>query len=342
MSTWMPQYRVLGDFHTPPHHHEPAHASFMSVSSAISPPARLIRILICAVALSICGICGADAIVVGTFNIRYDNEKDRERGNGWPQRSEAVAALIRFHAFDVIGIQEANDNQISDLQALLPAYDHRGCGRNDGKRDGEYAAVFFRKSLFRVASEGRFWLSETPDVPSRGWDAKFNRICVWVGLESIHDSTPLFFFNTHLDHQGGMSRVNGITLILDRIRRIAGEHPTVLVGDFNVDQASDCYADIHRSGVLLDAFDTAEERYALNGTPNGFNPQSFSTNRIDHVFHTKGFKVSRYGVLTDTYRASPGGEGGTSPAFPKEVKLHEAVARMPSDHFPILVELEAR
>jgi len=283
----------------------------------------------------------SEATIVGTYNIRYDNAKDVQNGNGWPQRAPVIASLIRFHQFDVIGVQEACLNQLQDLQSLLPGYAYSGCGRDDGKDAGEHAAIFYKKSAFSLLKTGTFWLSETPARPSVGWDAKLNRICTWVKLENNATHKPMLVFNTHFDHQGVVAREESARLIIQSIKKIAGDLPAILTGDFNVDQTSEGYKIIHDSDLLDDSFETAAERFALNGTPNGFNISAHTTSRIDHVFHTRGFKVRRYGVLTDSYRCLvPETKETTSKAFPGEVKFRDYQARMPSDHFPVLIELE--
>lgn len=289
------------------------------------------------------GTLASRAVIVGTYNIRYDNPKDGESGNGWRQRVPVIASLIRFHRFDVLGIQEALHHQVEDLQSLLPAYAHTGCGRDDGRDAGEFAAIFYRKDAFTLKESGTFWLSPTPEVPSIGWDARFNRICTWVRLESNQTRGTLYAFNTHFDHHGATARRESARLVIRKIEEIAGEQPVVLVGDFNVDQTGESYRLIQDSQLLDDAYESAGERYALNGTANGFGLGTFTDRRIDHVFHTHGFKVARYGVLTDSYRtACANGEAneGGLPAFPREMKFRNFVPRVPSDHFPVLVELE--
>jgi endonuclease/exonuclease/phosphatase family metal-dependent hydrolase len=264
-------------------------------------------------------------------------------GNAWSQRAPVIASLIRFHKFDVLGVQEAYRSQLNDLQALMPAYAFSGRGRDDGREAGEHAAIFYRKDAFTLQAEGMFWLSETPEKPSIGWDAKFNRVCTWVKLEDHKTRKAFFVFNTHFDHQGSIARAESARLILKAVTKISGGQPAILTGDFNVNQTSESYKLIHDSGLLDDSYETTTERYALNGTPNGFNINSYSESRIDHIFHSHGFKPVRYGVLTDSYRTPPLPADTTetgSVAFPSEVKFKNYEARTPSDHFPVLVEFE--
>ncbi len=286
----------------------------------------------------------AHALIVGSFNIRYANQGDVERGNGWDQRAPVVAGLIRFHNFDVLGVQEALHHQLQTLQQLMPEFAYAGHGRDDGKERGEHAAIFYRKDKFRLLEGGDFWFSETPDVPGKGWDAALPRICTWVKLQEAADQRQFFAFNLHFDHVGVRARLESARLILRKIREIAGDQPVLLTGDFNVDQNSEGYRIIAGSGDFADAHDTAAIRYALNGTANAFDPNARTESRIDHIFLSRHFKALRYGVLTDSYRAPAPRPAGDAPSanFPKEVKFRDHQARLPSDHFPILVEVIER
>lgn len=281
------------------------------------------------------------ALVAGSYNIRYDNPGDVEKGNSWPQRLPVIAGLIRFHEFDVLGTQEAFHNQLVDLQKLLPNYAYTGCGRNDGKEAGEHAAIFYRKDKFTLLECGNFWLSQTPEKPGKGWDADLPRICTWAKLRKTEGGGVLFVFNTHFDHRGVQARLESAKLIVARIKEIARDEPVILTGDFNVDQTSESYRSLHDSGILADSFETAVDRYALNGTANAFKPDTKTESRIDHVFHTRQLKPVRYGILTDTYRTPlPDSIESQSGNFPGEVKFRNFQARTPSDHFPVLVEFE--
>lgn len=281
------------------------------------------------------------ALIAGSYNIRYDNPGDVEKGNSWPQRLPVIAGLIRFHEFDVLGTQEAFHNQLVDLQKLLPNYAYTGCGRDDGKDAGEHAAIFYRKDKFTLLECGNFWLSQTPEKPGKGWDADLPRICTWAKLRQTEGGGVLFVFNTHFDHRGVQARLESAKLIVARIKEIARDEPVILTGDFNVDQTSESYRSLHDSGILADSFETAADRYALNGTANAFKPDTKTESRIDHVFHTRQLKPVRYGILTDTYRTPlPDSTESQSGNFPGEVKFRNFQARTPSDHFPVLVEFE--
>ena len=129
----------------------------------------------------------AQPLYIGEFNIRYDNAKDAAAGNGWSVRCPVVCDILKVESFDVFGTQEVLHNQLEDMLATLPGYDYVGVGRNDGKTDGEYAAIFYKSDRIKCLSSGHFWLSETPEVVgSVGWDAKYTRICTWDQFNPIY------------------------------------------------------------------------------------------------------------------------------------------------------------
>ena len=139
---------------------------------------RLILTLCCSF-ISIAAL-QAQPLYVGEFNIRNDNAKDAAAGNGWAVRCPVVCDILKVESFDIFGTQEVLHNQLEDMLAALPDYDYIGVGRNDGKTSGEYAAIFYKTDRVKCLSSGHFWLSETPEVVgSKGWDAKYPRICTW-------------------------------------------------------------------------------------------------------------------------------------------------------------------
>jgi len=263
-----------------------------------------------------CTLLGhARQLTVGTYNVRYDNPRDT--GNLWVDRAPVVAALLRFHDFDVFGTQEALKNQLDDISKALPQYARYGKGRDDGKEKGEHSAIFYKKDRFKLLDKGDFWLSETPGKPSLGWDATCcNRIASWVCLQDLNTKEKFYFFNAHYDHQGVQARQESSKLILRKIREIAGKEPVILTGDFNGGHASEWYQAVANSGLLRDTYKETAHPYANNASFNGFEQQPTGNEIIDHVFVTDSFRVSRWGILTDTYHG-----------------------KFPSDHFPVLVEL---
>ena len=253
-------------------------------------------------------------LVVGTFNLRFDNPKDE--GNRWAQRKKPAADLIRFHNFDVIGTQEGLKNQIDDLSAMLPEFAHYGIGRDDGKDAGEHSTIFYRKDRFNLLKKGDFWLSETPDKPGLGWDVVCcNRICSWVCLEDRMNGKIFYFFNAHFDHQGLIARAESARLVIRKIKEIAGDTPTFFTGDLNGGRKTEWYEILATSSFLTDTYSQVKAPYVNAPSYNDWGKKLSGNEVIDHIFVTKGFTAQRWGVLTDTFHG-----------------------KYISDHFPVLVE----
>lgn len=283
----------------------------------------------------------AQKITVASYNLRYDNEGDIKNGNGWLQRLPIISSLILFHEFDVFGTQEGLYHQLEDLKDSLLGFDYTGIGRDDGKQAGEHSAIFYNSAKFELVEHGDFWLSENTAYPNKGWDAVLPRICSWAKLRVIENGKTFYFFNVHFDHIGTLARKESAKLILKKISELAGSQATILTGDFNVDQNSDSYLLLQNSQVLKDAYQVSPIKYATTGTFNNFNANTKTESRIDHIFLTSDFKVNKYGVLTDSYRSpSVPSEGYRSENFPEEVSLKDYVARLPSDHFPVVISVD--
>lgn len=239
---------------------------------------------------------GSIPINIITYNIRLNVASDGV--NSWPNRKENVKALVKFHDADILCVQEALPEQ---FDALLENsnFDVVGVGRDDGKRKGEFSAVYFDKSRFTKKDGGTFWLSTTPSVPSKGWDAALNRICSWVKLYDKLNKKEFIVFNTHYDHIGVQARIESAKLIKQKIQEIAPTLPVVFTGDLNVTPETEAISTI--KSFLIDAKNiTVEPPYGPSGTFNAFDFDSDLKNRIDYIFVNKDFKVQKFAVLTDS------------------------------------------
>ncbi len=239
-----------------------------------------------------------------SFNIRYDNPGDKE--NAWPNRKEMVAATIRFHKVDIVGLQEALSHQVKDLEKLLPEYGWFGVGRDDGKEAGEYAPVFYRKDRFNILHRSTFWLSETPGKPGKAWDAALPRIVTWGKIEDTLTGKIFFFFNTHFDHVGETARIKSAELLLVKIEELAEDNPLILTGDFNCTEKDPPYK-ILTSGIgqvqgLTDVYTlTKSKPYGSTQTFNGFQNTIRPDRRIDFIFVEPSIQVLRCGTISERW-----------------------------------------
>ncbi len=188
-------------------------------------------------ALLILAGCGNEVkqteVSVMSFNIRHSTAEDGD--NSWPYRKEATPAMLKALSPDLLGLQEAKIDQVQYIQENCPEYDHYGLGREDGVEDGEIMAVFYKKDKFNLLDRFTFWLSETPEVPSMGWDAACRRTATVCYLEDKETKQKFFYVNTHLDHVGREAQHKGLQLIVNRIKEINPEgYPLILGGDFNM------------------------------------------------------------------------------------------------------------
>ncbi len=278
---------------------------------------------------------------VASYNIRYANKHDSIEGNGWGQRLPIISNIIKFYDFDIWGAQEVLNGQLNDLLANLPDYSYVGVGRDDGKDKGEYAPIFFKEKRFKVLKSGHFWLSEDTTYPNKGWDAVLPRICTWVQLRDKQKKKNVWFFNLHMDHVGVKARSESSKLVISKIKEMCNADDAILTGDFNVDQTHDSYNVIANSGVLKDSFHDAKVCYHTNGTFNSFRIELNTDSRIDHIFVSKRMKVNKYAVLTDAYWTKKSNkEKIKSGDSPREISFEEYDVRLPSDHYPIVVELD--
>jgi endonuclease/exonuclease/phosphatase family metal-dependent hydrolase len=257
----------------------------------------------------------AQILKIMTYNIRLDITSDGE--NDWTHRKDFFNAQIQFYAPDVFGVQEAKPNQVLDIATALPKYDYVGIGR-EGVGKGESSNIFYSKEKFKVIESNTFWLSETPDTISIGWDAAYNRVCTYALLKNKQSNKLIWIFNTHLDHVGEQAKTKGLELILSRIEKINNnKYPVILMGDFNSEPETERI--IALKNKMNDTRTISKEKpFGLYGTFNGFKYNEATRPLIDYIFLSKGndVTVNKYAVLSDA----------------KDLKY-------PSDHFPVFIEI---
>lgn len=250
-----------------------------------------------------------------TYNIRYNNPGDKE--NWWENRKQDVATLIQYYKPDILGIQEGLHDQVTYLDSALDNYAFVGVGRDDGKQKGEYAAIFFSRKNLELINTKTFWLSETPDRVSVGWDASMERIVTYAKFMEKNTKKTIHVFNCHYDHIGKLARENSSKLVLELINKlgIANERIAV-IGDLN-SRPEESPIQILRT-QLEDGFEiSSASAYGPVGTFNGFNPNENLTARIDYIL-TKNLKIEAFRTIDDRRKNG----------------------LYPSDHLPVLVTLD--
>ena len=236
------------------------------------------------------------ALRVASYNLRMDTKADRL--NSWTYRKDKVNALILFHDIDILGTQEGFVHQLQDI-CSMPEYAYIGAGRDDGKTAGEHSAIIYKTARLEVLEKGDFWLSETPDVPGKGWDATCcNRICSWGKFKEKQSGKIFYFFSVHFDHQGIVARQESGKLMVVKIKEIAGSDPLICVGDFNSTPETE------QMMLLSSAFNDAKAvskmpPYGPEGTFTMRFGNPIGSERIDYIFVYNGIDVLKYAGLTD-------------------------------------------
>ena len=259
---------------------------------------RLFR-WISAAALALGLLAGCDrsgSIVVMSYNVRNSSANDGD--NAWELRRSATPAMLADLKPDVFGVQEALPDQEEYILETCPQYKCYGIGRNDGF-EGERMDVFYNTERLKLEDYGTWWLSETPDVPSTGWDAKYPRTATWALLKDIKFGKRFYLVNTHLDHKGVNARRNGLAMVVDKIREMNPDIPLILMGDFNVEPGDSCLVDVDR--LLLSARVCAKHS---DDTPS-FNGFRGPEKTIDYIYFS-GFKgAADFAVVTKEYDGKP-------------------------------------
>ena len=250
---------------------------------------------------------------VMSYNIRLGIGKDGT--NSWEFRYPATALMIEDQQPDVFGVQEAHDFQILFIKENLRNYDCVGVGREDGKSKGEHMSIFWNKKKISLIKSGTFWLSETPEKPSKGWDAHCKRTATWALMKDKRTGKKFYFVNTHLDHRGALAQKNGLALIVSRIDEINPQgYPMVLTGDFNVKPNNPVLTDLDK---IMQSSRKVAKKTDNHQTFNGWG-KAKSDAVIDYIYVSGFSDCIEYQTVTKPY----------------------AERKFISDHYPIFTTLK--
>jgi endonuclease/exonuclease/phosphatase family metal-dependent hydrolase len=248
-----------------------------------------------------------------SYNIRYDITTSN--ASPWTERHNAIASQIKRFDADIVGMQEVLDHQRTQLLADLPGFASIGVGRDDGQKAGEYSPIFYKEERFRLLNSGTFWLSPTPDVPSKGWDAALNRICTYAQFFDLESKESFWVFNTHFDHVGEVARMKSSELILQKMQEVTNgtRQAVIFCGDLNLndDHSTITFLQSQMKDALLNSKQVKSD---MNKTFNNFDLENEATKRIDYIFTNKKVTVLTFETIVERFGVS-----------------------YPSDHFPIFV-----
>lgn len=243
----------------------------------------------------------SDIFAVLTLNLRFGLADDGR--NCWRNRIPALTQLLHQQSADIFCFQEANDFQVSEIREILHGHEFIG-QRSPAPSFWQNNVIFYHPS-FRCIRNNHFYLSPTPQIPSRFRESRWPRQCT-LGVFRRR-GRMLACADTHLDFDAGVQR-RSAEIILDHLRALSPDMPWVLAGDFNATPQSDCYRIFEEAGLeMVFDFEKAGTYHGFSGTPRG--------GCIDWILSRGGVAPIRTWIIRDRY-----------------------AGRYPSDHFPIRTE----
>lgn len=230
-------------------------------------------------------------IKVATYNIRYDNPGDGD--DCWLLRREDMANKVDSVNSDIICFQEALSHQHDYLKSYLSRYASYAVGREDGILKGEMIPVFYDSTRFELMAAETKWLSESPDKPSKGWDAACERVVAVVQLKEIVSGKKLVVINTHWDHEGEVARLESARIINDIVRIYRDKGVTVVMaGDLNMTPDNPLYKKLESELQSTCPYDQLQI-----ATYNGFLNEGSQESHIDYIFCSRNCIVHSFEIL---------------------------------------------
>lgn len=231
-------------------------------------------------------------ITICSFNIRGSN---MDTGvNAWSNRKKMVIREFSNYQYDIVCMQEPLIDQIQDFLSI-GMYEWLGVSGQGTPDNDVFTPIFYNKKKLNVLDYGTFWLSETPDVVSRGWDGKFPRICTWAKFRDIENCRSFYVFNTHLDHVGEVAKLEGARLICRKIKEMATEEAVFITGDMNSTPET---PPIH---TFLSEFsnsrEIATEKSGPAGTAHSYG-KLYPPSQIDYIFVNEYISVIKAVTIT--------------------------------------------
>ncbi len=231
--------------------------------------------------------------------------------NAVVNRYPRLYQLILQQTPDVLCLQEVScttwlsciTEGIGETPALTDTYGFVGTGRNgeapkdyEAFLEGAYNAILYDKTKYTLADSGTFWLSDTPDTPSVGWDGRTFSICTWAKLTEISTGKQFVVMNTQLDSYGTSAAGYGASLICERAAQFG--LPVIFAGDFATGSSGKPYKNVVADS-FADTLSIAQTVVNSGATQNGYGDATV-TAATSHVFVTRGLcSVARYQLLTD-------------------------------------------
>lgn len=227
-------------------------------------------------------------VKVMTYNIYMGGTGEKAPEN----RAPLIKQNVEKYDPDSFGMQEVTEEWYERLKGMFPDYGYIGVGR-DKDLGGEASPIFYKKDRYELVDGGTFWLSKTPEKPSKGWDAMFNRVCTYAVLKDKETGFTYAHFNAHFDHLGVIARQESVAVVTKKVAEIAPDMPVVFTGDLNENMESDMYSSVIASGFRDSRVLSGSED--SDGTFHGYSDLTAKELPIDFIF------VNDYAKSVESY-----------------------------------------
>ena len=250
-------------------------------------------------------------ITVVSANARGFDQDDKGDTH-WFVRAPLFVKTLENAKPDIIGMQEVSKVQYRYLKKSLRGYDSEIQYSDDGAFSGSNP-LFYNTAKFDLIEKGSFWLSETPEKMSIGWDGACYRVCTFMVLSQKSDGARFAVFNVHLDHIGREARVNGIKLVVERMQKY-NDIPCIMMGDLN---AAAEYGSTYNTAITY----FKDAKHCTEDSDDGITWHGWNfgdDSELDDFFMISktGIDVLQYRILRDSFDGV-----------------------YPSDHYPIMMKM---
>lgn len=231
-------------------------------------------------------------ISVISHNVRTSNDPAPNTHAERLPRFETL--LLQKYDADVMGFQEVTDFWKTNLMDTVLSSEYETYTKYRHSKDNEGLTIAWKKSKFKEMGTGMFWMSDTPKLESKFDGSGYYRITTWVKLKDRETNTVFYVFNTHFDLNAAV-RMASADLLEEMIHSIAGNHPVIIMGDFNAKADSEeCQK---MASFMKDVGAMAKDNTGTFHNYGKIAPEK--RNRIDYFYVTDHFKLDTYKVMDD-------------------------------------------
>lgn len=244
-----------------------------------------------------------------SFNIRCCDDNN---GHSIPERAPRLIKILKELSPDIISFQEYTPAWKTFIDVAFGT-EYEIFNKYRKETNHESCPMLWKKERFGCQRRGWFWLSDTPEKESGGWDTcGCYRICEYAVLADKQTGICFNAMNTHFGF-GDDNQVKSAQLIYDKMKSIS-DLPSFVTGDFNMKPDMAGYKKM--TGFLTDLNAVTEKDWST--TYHGYEPEKYAEH-IDYCFVNEKIVPCGVKVIRDTFDG-----------------------KYPSDHFGLCIDIEIK